>query len=92
MKNKIQDLRDHLFEQIERLKDADKPEEIEREISRAKAMGGIANQIIATAKAEIDFAKVTGQITAAGFIPTATAIPAAPPARPQIAAGGKPAR
>ena len=53
-KNKISDLRDHLFETLEALKDQEKPMEIER----AKAISQVAQTIIDTAKAEIELLKV----------------------------------
>lgn len=53
-KNKISDLRDHLFETIEALKDPDKP----MEIDRARAISQVAQTIIDTAKAEIELLKV----------------------------------
>lgn len=53
-KNKITDLRDHLFETIEALKDPDRPMEIER----AKAISDVAQTIINSAKAEIELLKV----------------------------------
>jgi len=52
-KNKINDLRDHLFETIEALKDPDKPMEIER----AKAISGVAQTIINSAKVEVEMTK-----------------------------------
>jgi hypothetical protein len=51
--NKITDLRDHLFETLEALKDPDKPMEIER----ALAISEVAQTIINTAKVEIDLVK-----------------------------------
>jgi hypothetical protein len=47
MKNKLSDLNNHLFEQLERLNDDDlKGEELGQEINRAHAMTNIAAQII----------------------------------------------
>ena len=48
MKNKLIDLNDHLFAQLERLSDEDiKGDDLEQEISRAKAITSISSQIIA---------------------------------------------
>lgn len=55
-KNKLSDLRDHLFETIEALKDSDKP----MEIDRAKAVCQVADRIIDTAKVEVKAAEVVG--------------------------------
>lgn len=55
-KNKIQDLRDHLFETIELLKDS---ETNHMTVEKAKAIAGISQAIINTAKLEIDFIKAT---------------------------------
>jgi len=47
MKNTLQDLNDHLFEQLERLNDDDLTEEqLEKELKRAEGMTRIAAQII----------------------------------------------
>ena len=47
MKNKLIDLNNHLFEQLERLNDDElKGEDLTRELNRAKAMSGCAAQII----------------------------------------------
>lgn len=64
MKNKITDLRDHLFETIEALKDDEKPMDIER----AKAIADTAQVIINSAKVEVDFLKATNGL-GTGFIP-----------------------
>lgn len=64
MKNKIEDLRNHLFATIEGLLDEDKPLDIER----AKAVCEVGQVIINSAKVEVDFInKVGGKGT--GFIP-----------------------
>jgi hypothetical protein len=70
-KNKIEDLRNHLFEALEALKDPEKP----MEIARAQAIANVASQIIQSAKVEVDFLKVTGGITGTGFIPEDKPLP-----------------
>jgi len=74
-KNKIEDLRDHLFETLEALKDPDKP----MEIDRAKAIADVAKEIIQSAKVEVDFLRVTGAMNGSGFIPSDRQLPAARP-------------
>lgn len=49
-RNKLTDLNNHMFEQLERLNDDDlSSDELDREIKRAKAMSGIASNIISNA-------------------------------------------
>jgi hypothetical protein len=55
-KNKLKDLRDHLFETLEALKDPDNPMELER----AKVISDVAQTIINSAKVEVDLVKVVG--------------------------------
>lgn len=47
--NKIIDLNNHLFEQLERLLDAEEDAEIEREVKRSRAINNIATCITANA-------------------------------------------
>jgi hypothetical protein len=56
VKNKMSDLRNHLFETIEALKDDEKP----MELGRAKAIGEVAQVIINSAKVEIEFMEAVG--------------------------------
>jgi len=59
MKNKIEDLRNHLFAAIENLMDEEKP----MDIDRAKAVSDVAQVIINSAKVEVDFINKTGMVT-----------------------------
>lgn len=61
-RNKITDLRDHLFEVLERLKDG------EIDIETAQTMAEVSQVIINSAKIEVDFMKATGSNTDSGFI------------------------
>lgn len=65
-KNKIEDLRDHLFETLEGLKDKEDP----MDIDRAKAIADVSEKIINSAKVEVEFLKTTGAITGSGFFPS----------------------
>ena len=79
-KNKIQDLRNHLFAQLETLADKDlKPEEMQREIDRSRTMVSLSNAIIDTARVEIKYAEATAQEPTNDFF-------AGPPERPILAA------
>lgn len=62
MKNGIDDLRDHMFAQLERLGDEGLDDaELDREIKRGKAIREAADGIIATAKAETDRLQAVGE-------------------------------
>jgi hypothetical protein len=67
-KNKIEDLRNLLFEQIEKLMDPDC--DMEKEVFKSKSITSLASVIIESAKVEIDFIKMHGnEGTGTGFIP-----------------------
>lgn len=54
MKNKLSDLNDHLFAQIERLGDEEMTEEqIEKEAKRAEAIVAVADQIVKNADLQL---------------------------------------
>jgi hypothetical protein len=74
VKNRIEDLRNHLFETLEALKDKEHP----MELDRARAIAQVAKEITDTARVEVEFAKVTGTDPASGFLPTDK------PAQPQL--------
>ncbi len=54
MKNKMVDLRDHLFTTIERLSDGD------IDIETAKLINGVAQTLVHTAQVEVKYLEVTG--------------------------------
>jgi len=81
--NKIEHLRNHLFETLEALKDDDKP----MDIKRALAVADVARVIVESAKVEVSFLNVTGG-RGTGFIPDTEAIEIEP-SRPKLVAGGR---
>lgn len=77
-KNKIDDLRNHLFETLEALKDEEKP----MDLARARTIADVARTIIESAKVEVEFLQVTGALKSTDFLPTDTDV-VLPPARTQ---------
>lgn len=62
MRNKLTDLNNHLFAQLERLGDEElSQEELDKEIQRAKAINGVANNIINNARIALDGSKFAYQ-------------------------------
>lgn len=58
-KNKLSDLNDHLFAQLERLNDETlTPEQIEAEAKRAQAIVSLADQVTDGAKLRLEAAKL----------------------------------
>jgi hypothetical protein len=71
MKNKIEDLRNHMFEALERLADddiMDNPELREKELKRSMAIAEVGKVIVEIAKAEVAFMRIT-DAPGTGFIP-----------------------
>ncbi len=59
MKNKLSDLTDHLFAQLERLSDENlTPEQIDQEHKRGEAIVAVADQIIRNAALQVQAAKI----------------------------------
>lgn len=91
MKNKLEDLRNHLFAALEGLSDHEKPLDLER----ARAIADVGRVIVDTAKVEVQFLNVTGRNDGTGFIttPEVTTAPASSrfargSAAPRLASGG----
>jgi hypothetical protein len=62
MKNKLSDLNDHLFSQLERLADENlTPEQIDKETRRGKVMVAVANEIIRNASLQLEAAKLLSE-------------------------------
>lgn len=62
MKNKLSDLNNHLFAQLERLSDEDlTPEQIDAEAKRGEAVVAVADQIIKNASLQIQAAKLVAE-------------------------------
>ena len=59
MKNKLPDLNNHLFAQLERLSDEDlTPEQIEQEVKRTDAIVAVSDQIVANANLQLKAVKI----------------------------------
>jgi len=75
MKNKIEDLRNHLFAQLERLGDTEVTDGdgLTREIAKARAISDVAKTIVDSARVEVEYARVRaeaprGAVKATAFI------------------------
>lgn len=67
MKNKVSDLRNHLFETLEALKDKESPMDVER----ARAISTVAKTIIETARVELKAYELLGEGDPKKFFPEA---------------------
>lgn len=61
-RNKIEDLRNHLFETIEMIKEGD------MELEKAKVIAELAQVLVNSAKIEIDYIKAVDGTRGTGFI------------------------
>lgn len=84
MKNKVEDLRNHLFAELERLGDESlEGDALVQEVTRARAISEVAGRVIESAKAENDYLKIVGgERSGSGFLP--------PPETPSFGAGQEP--
>ncbi len=58
MKNKLTDLNNHLFAQLERLGDENlKGEKLQEEIDRSKAVTGVSKEVVSNARLVLDAEK-----------------------------------
>jgi hypothetical protein len=64
MPHNIRELRKHLFETIEKLKDPEKPMEVER----ARAISSVAQTIINSAKLEVQYLRATDSADESEFL------------------------
>lgn len=84
MKNKISDLRDHMFAALERLGEEDiSPEKLKQEIDKARAISEIGKVIVESAKTELLHAKLTRKQNDAGKFLEIDDAPKIPVVRPE---------
>lgn len=78
MKNKLSDLNDILFAQLERLTDDElTPDQIAQELQRTQAVVQVADRIVDTAQLQLDGARFVAQNSgAAKALPATMALPA----------------
>jgi hypothetical protein len=70
MKNKLSDLNNHLFEQLERLNDDDlKGEALDQECKRASYMCNVAGQLISAGRLVLDAAKAADELPGIKKVP-----------------------
>jgi hypothetical protein len=79
--NKIEDLRDLMFDTLKDLRDKEKPMDVER----ARAIADVAKVIVDSAKVEVDHMKIAGGTSA--FLPSPEAEKPAAPGQPRLVRG-----
>jgi hypothetical protein len=87
LKNRLTDLNDHLFAQIERLADENlTPEQVDKEAKRGKAIVAAADRIIKNAALQVQAAKLLSEKgTIRPHLPAALGV--AEPVPPKLIAG-----
>lgn len=69
-KNKMADLRDHLFQALERLNDTSATNEMHMgmELDRSKAIAEVAQVVVNSAKVEVEYIKATDREKGSAFL------------------------
>lgn len=70
--SQMNDMRDMLFKQMQRL--SDPSNNLEKEVMRSEAMVNVAGSLIDSAKVEVAFMNVTGSMTNSTFVELGQAI------------------
>lgn len=88
-KNKLSDLNDHLFAQLERLANEKlTAEQVDKEIARGKGIVAVADQIVKNATLQVKVAQLVSEKgNLRPLMPAAAGLPE--PARPQLVEGAK---
>ncbi|MBD1601150.1 hypothetical protein [Pseudomonas typographi] len=74
MKNKLSDLRDHLFVALENLADAE-GEDLEKAVKKADAVSNVAKVIVDSARVEVEYMRHVGGLSeGSAFIESKPAI------------------
>lgn len=84
MKNKMQDVRDHLIAQMEAIREADgkDPKALQAELDKGRVLSEIGKVLTDTARVEVEAMKLCeGRTAGTGFIPLTEEKPALPPVR-----------
>lgn len=84
MTRRLSDLTDHLYHQLDRLKDAGDPDQVALEAQRTEALVDIADRITDTAKLQLNAAKLFAEKGAA-ILPMLPPIGAADPTAAKLA-------
>lgn len=83
-KNKLSDLNDHLFAQLERLANEElTASDVDKEVKRGKAIVALADQVVKNASLQVQVAKMVSEKgNLRPLMPAAAGLPE--PARPQL--------